>query len=359
MFKKNTAVTGFTFGLVSSSDGSDITTGTPVGFFTLDGGSQTAIADVSPVHEGNGQWSFDLTAAEMNGDIVGLVFTHASAITVHFTIKTDTRLVSELNDFDPAVDVVALVTDLTNLPSIPANWLTAAGIAANALDGKGNWNIGKTGYSLLQAFPTNFADMFISVTTGLVDISQGAADKVWSSATRNLTALGFVLAAADFGAASLNGKGDWNVGKTGYSISGTKTTLDALNDLTIAQVKAEADSALSDIFLDRLFAVNYDPASKPGSATALLNELVEDDAGVSRFTSNALEQVLAATLAELSSIPPAAPTVGQALMLPFMAIRNKRDTTAGSDELHNSAGTVIATAVVSDDATTFTKGKYA
>ena len=97
-FKRNTAVTGFTFGMVSSTDGSDITTGTPVGYFTLDGGVQTAIGDVTPVHEGNGQWSFDLLAAEMNGDVVGLVFTHASALSVHFTISTVGKLVSDLQD---------------------------------------------------------------------------------------------------------------------------------------------------------------------------------------------------------------------------------------------------------------------
>ena len=71
MFKKNTAVTGFPFHLVATADGSDITAGTPVGYYTLDGGSQTAINDVTPVHEGNGEWTFDLLAAEMNGDIVG------------------------------------------------------------------------------------------------------------------------------------------------------------------------------------------------------------------------------------------------------------------------------------------------
>jgi hypothetical protein len=59
-FKINTAVTGFTVGLVSSINGSDITTGTPVVYRTLDGGTQTAIGDTSLVHEGNGQWSFDL-----------------------------------------------------------------------------------------------------------------------------------------------------------------------------------------------------------------------------------------------------------------------------------------------------------
>lgn len=55
-------------------------------------------------------------------------------------------------------------------------------------------------------------------------------------------------------------------------------------------VNAEADTALSDIHLDHLLAVDYDPASKPGVATALLNELVESDGGVSRFTANSLEQ---------------------------------------------------------------------
>lgn len=105
-FKKNTAVTGFLVHLVSTSDGSDITTGTPVGYYTLDGGTQTAIGDVTPVHEGNGVWSFDLTAAEMNGDVVGLTFTHASAITQHFTIRTDTKIVSDLNDAVAITDII-------------------------------------------------------------------------------------------------------------------------------------------------------------------------------------------------------------------------------------------------------------
>lgn len=47
---------------------------------------------------------------------------------------------------------IATVTNLTNLPSIPNNWITAAGIAGSALNGKGDWNIGKTGYSLISAY---------------------------------------------------------------------------------------------------------------------------------------------------------------------------------------------------------------
>lgn len=59
-------------------------------------------------------------------------------------------------------DTITTTTNLTNLPSIPANWITAAGITAAALNGKGDWNVGKTGYSLTQTFPTNFASLGIS-----------------------------------------------------------------------------------------------------------------------------------------------------------------------------------------------------
>jgi hypothetical protein len=70
----------------------------------------------------------------------------------------------------------------------------------------------------------------------------------------------------------------------------TLAAIAALNNISVAQVNAEMDTALADIHLDHLLATTYDPASKPGIADALLNELVESDAGVSRFTANALEQ---------------------------------------------------------------------
>ena len=69
-----------------------------------------------------------------------------------------------------------------------------------------------------------------------------------------------------------------------------QSDISGLNDLSAADVNAEVDTALADIHLDHLLATTYDPASKPGAADALLNELVEDDSGVSRFTANALEE---------------------------------------------------------------------
>ena len=74
------------------------------------------------------------------------------------------------------------------------------------------------------------------------------------------------------------------------NIGNLDAAITSLNDLSAAEVNAEVDTALTDIHLDHLLAADYDPASKPGVATALLNELVESDAGVSRFTANALEE---------------------------------------------------------------------
>lgn len=73
------------------------------------------------------------------------------------------------------------------------------------------------------------------------------------------------------------------------------------------------------------------------------------------------DAVVGATLTELSADPGASPTLAGAIMLPYMAIRNKRDTdsSGGTDEIHNNAGTVILTATISDSGTVFTKGKYA
>lgn len=67
--------------------------------------------------------------------------------------------------------IVDTATAVTTVNGLAANVITAAAIAAAALNGKGDWNIGKTGYSLTQAFPTNFADLSITLTTGLVTLA--------------------------------------------------------------------------------------------------------------------------------------------------------------------------------------------
>jgi len=69
------------------------------------------------------------------------------------------------------------------------------------------------------------------------------------------------------------------------------------------------------------------------------------------------------TIAELSEgEPPTTPTLTQALMLLYMALRNasssiKTGENTGTRQIKNDAGTTIAQGNVSDDGTTFTQGK--
>jgi hypothetical protein len=104
--------------------------------------------------------SFDL-AATVPADIQTI---KTQAVTAAAGVTFPTSIASPTNITAGTITTVGTTTTLTNLPAITAGWLTAAGIAASALNGKGDWNIGKTGYALTQTFPTNFSSM--SITAG-------------------------------------------------------------------------------------------------------------------------------------------------------------------------------------------------
>ena len=76
--------------------------------------------------------------------------------------------------------------------------------------------------------------------------------------------------------------------------------------------------------------------------------------------AEALDVVNTDTIAELpQAIPSATPTMRTAIMLGYMALRNKLDVTATSKEIHNNAGTVITKKTLSDDTTTYSEAKAA
>lgn len=145
--------------------------------------------------------------------------------------------------------------------------------------------------TLMRPLQIDLTTVDLRSASGLVDITQAAADKVWSTTTRTLTAFSTTLALSV-----------WHVLESAVVTASTmglkvKNNLDVVvsTRATPAEVKTQADTALTDIHLDHAFATNYDPAAKPGVATALFNELVENDLGVSRFTANALELAPVAT----------------------------------------------------------------
>ena len=136
-------------------------------------------------------------------------------------------------------------------------------------------------------------DSAFSTTHGKIDVVDGIADSILLDTAE--------IGSAGAGLTGIPWNSSWDAevqsecadALTAYDAP-TKAELDsgfaALNDISTAQVNTEVDTALADIHLDHLLAADYDPASKPGTATALFNELIESDGGVSRFTVNALEQ---------------------------------------------------------------------
>ncbi len=127
---------------------------------------------------------------------------------------------------------------------------------------------------LAASAPTNFSDLAITATTGKVTVGT-------------------------------------NDDKTGYSISGTKTTLDALNDITTANVNTEVSDVLK---------------------TDTISEMAQQ-------------------------APPATPTFEEAVMYLYMMLRNKVDITSSTKEFHNDSGTVIWKKALSDDGTTYSEAE--
>jgi hypothetical protein len=60
-------------------------------------------------------------------------------------------------------------------------------------------------------------------------------------------------------------------------------------------------------------------------------------------------------MSELSSTPSSNPSLKTAIMFLFMALRNKRTSDAATVRVYNGSGAVIATAVQSDNGTTYVK----
>lgn len=136
---------------------------------------------------------------------------------------------------DTVFEVVAYNPSTAWLTSLgtnaPANWinagaiatdaLTSAKFAAGSLNGKGDWNVGKTGYSLVAGtgLGNQTANITGNVTGSVGTVNAFAANSITSTAIADNA-----FTAAKFAASSLNGKGNWNIGKTGYSLTQTFPT---------------------------------------------------------------------------------------------------------------------------------------
>lgn len=139
-------------------------------------------------------------------------------------------------------------------------------------------------YDETTAFPLAAADTGatqVARTGADADTLETLSDQI-DAAALETTAQSILTDTAEIG---LAGAGLTEAGGTGDQL--TAVPWNAAWD---AEVQSEVQDAVEANHLDHLLAVTYDPAAKPGAADALLNELVENDGGVSRYTANALEQ---------------------------------------------------------------------
>ncbi|MBI4397413.1 MAG: hypothetical protein HY548_09975, partial [Elusimicrobia bacterium] len=152
---------------------------------------------------------------------------------------------------------------------------------------------------------------------------------------------------------SVTGSVSWVVGNVGGDVAGSVGSLAAQAK---ADVNAEVDSALN--------------TAIPGSPTAnSINERVKaiddklpsgtiSDVTTAQVNAEVVDALSVDTIPELTAAAPAAtPTVYGALMLLYMATRNEHTTTSSQWTIKNDAGTAIAKATISENATTTTKGE--
>ena len=206
--------------------------------------------EATEIATSSGVYYLDLTATEMNADTVAVIVKTSSS-----GAKTTVLVMYPLETADMPVDVLAISGD-----SVAADNLEAAA------DGTG-YNLG--GGSIVAASVTAAVTANTTQLAGQTVAAAGAVTFPSSVASpTNITAAtGIVLAATTHTGAVIPWNAAWD-----------------------AEVQSEVQDAIEVNHLDHLLAATYDPASKPGVADALMNELVQDNgAGVSQFTTIALE----------------------------------------------------------------------
>lgn len=101
-YKRNVA-TSIHFVPVNVNDGTVITSGAATANIAAFGGGSTATTVATtnnPTHKGSGIWELQLTATEMNNEILTIRPVISDMVPQFVSINTEDKLVSDLNDFD-------------------------------------------------------------------------------------------------------------------------------------------------------------------------------------------------------------------------------------------------------------------
>jgi hypothetical protein len=372
----------------------DAVTGIADGGFTKNISKNAAAfaAMTVTIAERAGGW-YLLPLSTVHTDTLGVltVYLTSTAKQVNLQFRVAARIADDLaTPTNITAGTLTTVTNLTNLPAITANWLTAAGInaaaitaakfAAGAIDAAALaadaateiaaavWDRDATLSQTLGTFGQAIGDPVADTNTiykGVVTDATGATVGVDVVAIKAETVT--ILADTDniqtrLPAALVVGRIDASVGAM---------AADTITASAMAVGAIAADAFVAGAIDNAAFNVTETLTANPATggivaasfaAGAIDAAAIATDAiGSAEFSQAAADKVFGAsgaTLAELAQAAPSAtPRPDQAMMLLYMALRNKLDVTATTKNVSNDAGTVIAKKALTDDGTTYSEAE--
>lgn len=296
----------------------------------------------------------DIAATGINGTpVVDMVAIHGTALT-----ETATQLAGAFTKFFNVAAPTGTVNSLPDAVAGVANGLQICG--SNAA----------TTYAILTvtaAFTTgSIVNNGVFTQTGTHTISAFTITNAFTTGSQVNNGVLTQTGAVTFSSTFTTG----NVTHSAMTVTNALTTGSIVNNGVLTQTGTATISALTVTnALTTGSIVNNGVFTQTGthtiSALTVTNALT---AGTNAIPWNAawdaevqseVDDSLNTAIAELSQdVPPATPTVKQALMLLYMALRNERLTTDSLTSIKNDAGTVICKATLSDDGTTFTKAEF-
>lgn len=211
--------------------------------------------------------------------------------------------------------------------------------------------------SAAYAFDLSVASPVVASVTGAVGSVTGAVGSVTG-------AVGSVTGAVG----SVTGNVGGNVVGTVASVVGAVGSVTGAVASVTGNVGGNVTGSVGSVTTGGITTASFAAGAINAAAIATdaitAGKIAADAIGASELAADAATEIAtavwAATMTELASIPGVTGTVLQALELVFLAHRNKITQTATTTLLRNDAdAATIGTSTVSDDGTTFTRGKFA
>ncbi len=337
-------------------------------------GNSDNIAVVAPT--GTGLYKVVLSATEMTGAVVIIKLVDAATkVFLDRTIKVETYgNASAMHPFDLGTASVAqsadnetrLATNATEVGKIPKsdstvtwNATALASIEAEAVDALESLNL-----DTLAGVDTGVAadgDLSPHVVTGSVLAHLMAANKdVTTSYNASTDSLEAIRNHIGDGTNLTEAGGD---GDHLTAINLPNQTMDITGSLSgsVGSVSGSVGSVTGGATEAKQDTAQTDLDTITGTGGVLIGTDVMDrsgtlDVNTKTTTATALDNIV---ISDLAGMPTSTAKIVDVLAILLMALRNEQTSAAASATISNDAGAVIATAVLSDAAGTFTKAEYA